>query len=570
MLSADTVILQDRFRIVRTLGSGGMGEVYLGVEVATGRKVAIKALHRDLHQQPGMLERFRREAQLLSAVEHPSVVRVVEFGNSEGTAYLVMEYVEGESLHTLLHSGGLSTPRALNLLAQLAEGLGAIHERGIVHRDLKPENVILSQAGAQGEQARLLDFGIARLAEPEPTSQVSQVGLVIGTPEYLSPEQAMGGKVDARSDLYSFGVLAYQVLSGHLPFAGPGPRHFLLQHVGTPPTPLEQSAPRLAAHPLLVSTVMRLLEKDPTLRFPSAGAVAGALREALATLPTQLATGSWTGVAKLTGSPGTAVYGSAALKRGGTQTFGVAPAASPAPSATPTVQAAPALPLMAQLPRPRTARRWALLACAAALAAGSYGIVRSRRPDVRARVLLESQEPAEALRVLDAAEPTPTLAVLRAAALHALGDHAQEHARVAAFRPEERAALEDRLVENLASDFGASEEEPRVRAALGVFSPGALLPRMEKLAKHGQASPKQWGALRYLEAQQHTESLELVQLYSAALGMPDCAVRARAASRLGALGDRDAVKALERLTRAAPTGGDCGQREAADALRRLR
>ncbi|AEI64796.1 protein kinase domain-containing protein [Corallococcus macrosporus] len=256
-----------------------MGEVYLGEQVSLGRKVAIKVLHHDLHAQAGMAERFKREARLLSAVEHPAVVRIVDFGESGDHACLVMEFVEGESLYDVLTPGPMPPGRALPLLQQLAEGLAAIHDKSIIHRDLKPENVFISKS-ARGEQARLLDFGIARLVEPDAASSVSQIGVVLGTPEYLSPEQAVGAKVDTRSDLYSFGVLTYRVLSGRLPFDGPLPRNFLSQHASAAPLPLDRAAPTLSRYVGLLSLVMRLLEKDPGKRPQSAHELADALAAA--------------------------------------------------------------------------------------------------------------------------------------------------------------------------------------------------------------------------------------------------------------------------------------------------
>lgn len=256
-----------------------MGQVYLGEQVSLGRKVAIKVLHQDLHAQAGMAERFKREARLLSAVEHPAVVHIVDFGESGDHACLVMEFVEGQSLYDALVPGPMPPGRALPLMQQLAEGLAAIHDKGIIHRDLKPENVFISP-GARGEQARLLDFGIARLVEPEAGSAVSQVGVVLGTPEYLSPEQAVGAKVDTRSDLYSFGVLMYRVLAGRLPFDGPSPRHFLAQHASHAPLPLDRAAPSLSRFIGLLSLVMRLLEKDPKKRPQNAHELADALAAA--------------------------------------------------------------------------------------------------------------------------------------------------------------------------------------------------------------------------------------------------------------------------------------------------
>ncbi|MCP3141761.1 protein kinase [Pyxidicoccus sp. QH1ED-7-1] len=260
-----------------------MGQVYLGEQVSLGRKVAIKVLHQDLHAQAGMAERFKREARLLSAVEHPAVVHIVDFGESGDHACLVMEFVEGESLYDVLTPGPMPPGRALPLLQQLAEGLAAIHDKGIIHRDLKPENVFISP-GARGEQARLLDFGIARLVEPDANSSVSQVGVVLGTPEYLSPEQAVGAKVDTRSDLYSFGVLMYRVLAGRLPFDGPSPRHFLAQHASHAPRPLDRAAPSLSRYVGLLSLVMRLLEKDPAKRPQNAHELADALAAAYSAL----------------------------------------------------------------------------------------------------------------------------------------------------------------------------------------------------------------------------------------------------------------------------------------------
>jgi len=220
-----------------------------------------------------MSERFRREARLLSSVEHPAVVRVIDFGQSQDSTCLVMEFAEGETLLQHLGAGPLSPERGRRILMQLAEGLAAIHDKGIIHRDLKPENVVLTP-GPRGEQARLLDFGIAKLLEPDPDAKgLSQVGVVLGTPEYLSPEQAMGHPLDARSDIYSLGVLAYRVLSGNLPFAGPNARDYLLQHIGTVPTPLVENTPSMADDADLSAIVMRCLAKDSRARFQTAPVV---------------------------------------------------------------------------------------------------------------------------------------------------------------------------------------------------------------------------------------------------------------------------------------------------------
>jgi len=275
-----------------------MGEVYLGEQVSLGRKVAIKVLHADLMVHPSMIERFKREARMLSAVEHPAVVHVIDYGQAQVGACLVMDYVEGENLYDVLQVGAMAPSRALPLLYQLAEGLAAIHDKGIIHRDLKPENVLLTR-GLRGEQARLLDFGIARLVEPDASSSnLSQVGLVVGTPEYLSPEQAVGAPVDPRSDLYSFGVLAYRMLSGQLPFPGPGPTQYVAQHAAAEPMHLIEAAPTLAAHPALVALVMQLMQKAPTHRLQSATELVDALgalsagAQAMVSMPVAMAAGT--------------------------------------------------------------------------------------------------------------------------------------------------------------------------------------------------------------------------------------------------------------------------------------
>src|SRR4051812_44902355 len=233
-----------------------MAEVYLAEQVSLGRKVALKVLKRDLGKRPDMAERFRREARILSTVDHPAVVRVIDFESRPEATILVLELAEGETLEKVMRGGPLAPERAIPILAQLSEGLGAIHEKGIVHRDIKPQNVVLTPT-PRGEQARLLDFGIARLMEiPDgldlgaalggPDNPfISQPGQVVGTPAYVAPEQAVAGPLDTRTDVYSFGVLAYRVLSGQFPFPGPGSQDFLKQHVGTAPRPLDEVVPAL-------------------------------------------------------------------------------------------------------------------------------------------------------------------------------------------------------------------------------------------------------------------------------------------------------------------------------------
>jgi serine/threonine protein kinase len=641
-LSPDSLVLEGRFRVIRPLGAGGMGEVYLCEQVSLGRKVAIKVLHHDLHMQPGMAERFKREARLLSAVEHPAVVRIIDFGESDDSACLVMELVEGVSLHEALTHGPLAPARALAVLHQLAEGLAAIHDKGIIHRDIKPENVFLTPT-PKGEQARLLDFGIARLVEPDADSAVSQVGVVLGTPEYLSPEQAIGARVDARSDLYCLGVLAYRILSGRLPFEGPSPRQFVAQHANATPLSLDRAAPALSINPGLVALVMRLLEKDPANRFQSAqvlaealiAVAAGPLPAALAppgqltpmaTPPVSSGTAVFGGApAPASGNPpplgsGTAVFGAEAPSapdpepRGptlvippsssGTAAFGVAaPLPSPAvpssqaslpppassgtaifgepaqPPAPVSIEALPSKPPLPSL-MPSSPRRFKALGGAAGvlLLIGVGLWIRNQSLTRQAQLLLDEGKPAEALERLDESSveenKTPESLRVRALALHALNRHDEEHGVLDALDAEAWEDLDTRVLDRLAEDFGRNEGNKRLSKVLGSLPKKLLHEYFEELAE-APYSPKQWGALRYLESAQDTEELDLVGLYSAALASEHCDVRAKAARRLGALGDTDAVSALTQLAeepraKQPPGAKNCGQDEAAAALRILK
>ena len=276
-------MLGGRYRLLERLGSGGMADVFLAEQLSLGRKVALKVLRRSLANSPDMAARFKREALILSTVDHPGVVRVLDFDSGPDGNVLVLEYVEGPRLDVALKDQSFSAERSRRLLAQLAEGLAAIHARGIVHRDFKPENIVLSQ-GPNGELARLLDFGVARLLEDEPQGDgrdfKTHASIGAGTPAYIAPEQVRGLPPTPATDVYAFGVTAFRVISGSLPFAGPALDDFLKQHVDTPPPDLAALAPDVArADPKLVALVMRCLEKDPAKRPADGSALADALLE---------------------------------------------------------------------------------------------------------------------------------------------------------------------------------------------------------------------------------------------------------------------------------------------------
>ncbi|HTG31450.1 MAG TPA: protein kinase [Thermoanaerobaculia bacterium] len=268
------------YRLVRRLGSGGMGEVFLAWDGRLERTVAAKRMRPDRDRGGARRERFRREARAAARLNHPNVVQIfdlVESGDEAGD-WIVMEYVQGRSLADLLRNGPLPPGAAVDLARQVAEGLAAAHAQGLVHRDLKAENVMVTSAG----QAKILDFGLARPLESGTGETLTGDGMVMGTWRSMSPEQAAGDTADARSDLFSLGVLLYETLAGRSPFLGKTPIETLRNVTGAPPEPLDGLRPELP--PELIALVASLLEKDPGRRPATAEQVARDLR-ALAARP---------------------------------------------------------------------------------------------------------------------------------------------------------------------------------------------------------------------------------------------------------------------------------------------
>ena len=255
----------DDYEVVRLIGRGGMGAVYLARDRALERLVAIKVLPPGSATDAGMLERFRREAKTVASLQHVGIVPLYAFGERRGLCWFVMGYVRGESLAARIdREAPLDPETARTLIAQIADALEYAHRQGIVHRDIKPDNVLIDDTNGR---ALLTDFGIARADRLIASTSLTQVGAVMGTPHYMSPEQATAEpNIDGRSDLYSVGVAAYQMLSGRLPFNGQSFRELLMQHVSATPVPLADVAPGVPAD--LADAVMRCLEKDPDKRIP--------------------------------------------------------------------------------------------------------------------------------------------------------------------------------------------------------------------------------------------------------------------------------------------------------------
>jgi serine/threonine protein kinase len=268
----DTV-LDDRYRIEAMIGTGGMGAIYRARREGLERPVALKVLHPAVSSDPTTAKRFEREAYSVSKLDHPNVVRVSDYGTTkDGMTYFAMELVEGTQLTS--HLGEPMAPaRAADLISQVLEGLEHAHEHKIVHRDLKPDNVLVRKDASGKERVKLVDFGIAKVLEDRQTQErLTQTGFVYGTPHYMSPEQAMGSKVDHRADLYAVGLILYEMLVGHRAFRAMDPASMLRKQVTQPHDPLPADVPKRLAH-----VVDRLLEKSPDDRFQSAREVLDAI-----------------------------------------------------------------------------------------------------------------------------------------------------------------------------------------------------------------------------------------------------------------------------------------------------
>ena len=263
-------VVDGRYRVVSKIGGGGMADVWLAEDAHLQRRVALKVLHRRFAQDREFVMRFQREAESAAGLQHPNVVSVFDRGEWEGTYYIAMQYVEGPTLKQLIDSG-ITLEQAVAVTRQVLQAAGYAHRQGIIHRDLKPQNVIVDPEG----KAVVTDFGIARAG----VSEITQTGSVMGTPHYLSPEQAQGFDVTAVSDLYSIGVMLYEALTGRVPFEGESAVAVAMKQVSQMPQRPSSIQPRVS--PALDAVVMRALEKDPGQRFQSADAFIAALDQAM-------------------------------------------------------------------------------------------------------------------------------------------------------------------------------------------------------------------------------------------------------------------------------------------------
>jgi tRNA A-37 threonylcarbamoyl transferase component Bud32 len=268
-------VLSDRYEVEELIGTGGMSSVYRARDQLLGRMVALKVLHQQYTEDEDYVERFRREARAVAALSHPNIVTVIDRGEHEGRPFIVFEYVEGENLKKQIERlGPAPVGEALELALQVARGLSFAHQNGLVHRDVKPQNVLLNGDG----QAKVTDFGIARSLDVQ--HGMTQTGTVLGTSDYIAPEQAQGHRVDEHTDVYSLGVVLYELLTGEVPFPGENFVAVAMRHINEPPPPIRDRRPDVS--PRLEAAVHRAMAKDPRDRFQTMAELADELDACLA------------------------------------------------------------------------------------------------------------------------------------------------------------------------------------------------------------------------------------------------------------------------------------------------
>ena len=289
-------VLSDRYRIDALIGEGGMGRVYSAEHIMMKKRLAVKVLRRELTTVPDVVARFEREAMAAANIDHPNVAAATDFGKlSDGSVFLVLEFVQGLSLRDEIAEGPMPLERALHIARQVAAGLGSAHTQGIIHRDLKPENVMLVERGGDKDFVKVLDFGIAKVPIGEVSQEarkdhlITKAGMVFGTPEYMSPEQALGQPVDGRADLYSLGVMLFEMLAGSRPFSSSNPVGILGQQLANPPPSFAERAPDAQVPPAVEQIVQRLLARDREQRFGRASELVSALDALLAPAPRDFA-----------------------------------------------------------------------------------------------------------------------------------------------------------------------------------------------------------------------------------------------------------------------------------------
>jgi serine/threonine-protein kinase len=272
-------VIDDRYQILQRVGEGGMGVVYKAKQVSIDRVIALKMLNQQMAQDPQWVKRFYNEAKACSRLQHPNTIRMFDFGQTrEGRLFMTMEFLDGQPLRQAIAQGSpMSSTRVLKILIQCCASLAEAHSIGIIHRDIKPDNVFLLNMAGSPDFVKLLDFSVAKLLQDD--KMRTQAGVVFGTPQYMSPEQGRGLPLDARSDLYALGILAFEMLTGHTPFNDENPMHVLQMHLRSPVPQLPGNGPQA-----MQQILFRALEKEPGRRCQSAGEMMQMCQQAFTSL----------------------------------------------------------------------------------------------------------------------------------------------------------------------------------------------------------------------------------------------------------------------------------------------
>ncbi|HET6612133.1 MAG TPA: serine/threonine-protein kinase, partial [Kofleriaceae bacterium] len=345
-----------RYRILSKIGEGGMGAVFRAEQISLKREVALKVLRPELSADPGLVRRFNAEAEAAARLNHPNTITVYDFGqDSDGSLFIAMELISGTSLRAEVARGPIPALRTIAIAEQICASLADAHAHGVVHRDLKPDNVMISSRGREQDVVRVLDFGIAKLRDVQgdmTAMPMTQAGDLLGTPQYMAPEQIKGDKVDGRTDIYALGAMLYEMVTGQMVFVAPTLMGVLSKHLGDRPVPPAERRPDVAVPPALAEVIMAALEKPMTARPQSMDELGDRLRAVRSVLDWQGNPGppmTPPGV-YATGSLGGAPSGSVA-----SQVPGLAPhAAAAVPSPMPVSGNVPSS-VPAQAPRSRTA-----------------------------------------------------------------------------------------------------------------------------------------------------------------------------------------------------------------------
>ena len=310
-------VIAERYHVQKKLGEGGMGQVYLAEHVKMGRQSAVKVMHPAMVHDANAIGRFNREASNASRIDHPNVAAIYDFGETpDGLVYLAMQYVDGRTLTEIVDGEGALPPhRAAEITRQAAEGLHAAHGMGIVHRDLKPDNIMVTRDREGLDCVKVVDFGIAKESGSK-SQKVTRTGIVVGTPEYMSPEQLSGEEVDGRSDQYSLALVAFNMLTGVLPFPGESTQTAMIMRLTEAPRSLAQMKPEVAWPAEVQAVMSKALEREPGRRYETTRDFGRALHAALASMPSAAPFAGSTGATAAVEIPRAATLRTAAPARG--------------------------------------------------------------------------------------------------------------------------------------------------------------------------------------------------------------------------------------------------------------